>query len=103
MEIENNQLAILARHTGSAAPQRGQAENAVSGQAGKTGNHDSVSLTPVAQLLRDAEIRVASEPVVDPGRVSAVRDTIQNGSFEIDPARIADKVVGMELSLSRLQ
>lgn len=102
MEIENNHLTTLARQTGAAAPQRGQAEEAAASQTSKSTNRDSVSLTPAAQLLRDAESRVANEPVVDPQRVSATREALHNGSFEINPARIADKLVGMEQSLNRL-
>jgi negative regulator of flagellin synthesis FlgM len=102
MEIENNHLSILARQTGAATQQRGQAEETATSQTGKAATGDSVSLTPVAQLLRDAEARAASEPDVDPQRVSSAREAIQNGSFAIDPVRIADKMVGMEQSLNRL-
>lgn len=102
MEIENNHLSILSRQTGGTAPQRGPAEEAASGKSARAGATDSVSLTPTAQLLRDATARVASEPVVDPQRVSSMREAVQNGSFEIDPVRVADKMAGMEQSLNRL-
>ena len=102
MEIENNHLSILARQTNGAAATSGSEKEARAGQAGPGPAGDSVSLTPAAQLLRDAEARAADAPVVDAQRVDAVRESIANGSFTIDPARIADRIMGMEQALARL-
>lgn len=104
MEIENNHLSILARQANGAAKPRETASETGSGQQADPGKaSDSVSLTPSAQLLRDAESRVANEPVVNAQRVGAVRESIADGSFNIDPARIADRMMGMEQALARLQ
>lgn len=104
MEIENNHLSILARQANGAAKPRETASETGSGQqAGPGKASDSVSLTPSAQLLRDAESRVADEPVVNAQRVGVVRESIADGSFNIDPARIADRMMGMEQALARLQ
>lgn len=102
MEIENNHLSILARQTNGAAAPSGAEKEARAGQAGQSPAGDSVSLTPAAQLLRDAGARAADAPVVDAQRVDAVRESIANGSFSIDPARIADRMMGMEQALARL-
>jgi negative regulator of flagellin synthesis FlgM len=104
MEIENNHLSILARHTSGTTPRQESGPDSGSGAAASRSEpgSDSVSLTPAAQLLRDATNQVANEPVVDPQRVSAVREAMNNGSFEIDPARIADRILGMEQTLARL-
>ena len=103
MEIENNHLSILARQTNGAATHREPAADARPDAAGAAKAGDSVSLTPAAQLLRAAEGRAADTPVVDSQRVSAVRESIANGSFAIDPARIAERMMGMEQALARLQ
>ena len=103
MEIENNHLSILARQAKGAATQReGTPEGAAGQTAGPSRASDSVSLTPAAQLLRDVESRVAAQPVVDSQRVSAMREALADGSFNIDPARIAERMMGMEQALARL-
>ena len=103
MEIENNHLSTLARQALATGAERDPASENRAGQAAPRGAPDSVSLTPVAQLLREAESHVASEPVVDAQRVGATRLAIADGSFNIDPARIADRMMGMEQALARLQ
>lgn len=104
MEIENNHLSLLAQQANGTAKARETAPEAGTGQQADPGKvSDSVSLTPAAQLLRDAESRVADEPVVNTQRVGAVRESIADGSFNIDPARIAHRMMGMEQALARLQ
>lgn len=60
---------------------------------------DSVSLTGTALHLRSLEQSLASQPVVDTQRVEATRQAIENGSYQIDPSRIASKMISMELAL----
>ena len=60
---------------------------------------DQVSLTPAAQQLRHLEKQIADQPVVDTQKVSAVKEALANGSFEINPARIAEKMMSLERAL----
>ena len=61
---------------------------------------DAVDLTDTSTALRRAEKSLASQPVVDSAKVDRLRDAIADGSHEVDPQRIADKLVDMESSLS---
>ena len=61
---------------------------------------DAVDLTDTSNAVRRAEQALASQPVVDSAKVNRLRDAIADGSYEIDPQRIADKLVDMESSLS---
>lgn len=74
--------------------------NSVATEAGRKPGSDSVSLTGTAQQLRGIEQSLASQPVVDAQRVAATRQAIENGSYEIDPNRIASKMISMELALN---
>lgn len=104
MEIENKHLSTLTTNTaGTASRSAGPSEKAAPETAGQAGRGDSVSLTPTAQLLRNAESRAADTPVVNLEKVGAVRDAINDGSFEINPQRIAGKVIGLELALTDLR
>ena len=60
---------------------------------------DQVSLTPTAQQLRHLEKQIADQPVVDAQKVSAVKEALANGSFEVDPTRIAGKMMSLERAL----
>ncbi len=51
---------------------------------------DSVQLTDSARQLNDLQGAVAATPVVNGDRVAALREAIANGTYVIDPQRIAD-------------
>lgn len=57
---------------------------------------DQVSLTPTALLLQGAERRLADQPVVDQQRVEAIRQAIAEGRYQVNPERVAAKLMGWE-------
>jgi negative regulator of flagellin synthesis FlgM len=81
------------------APARNEPNNVASGPAPSAGL-DTVSLTGTAQHLRSLEQSLASQPVVDTQKVEATRQAIENGSYQIDPNRIANKMISLERALS---
>jgi len=62
---------------------------------------DTVSLTGTASQLRALEQQIAALPVVDVQRVESIKQDISNGSYEINPPRVADKMIQMETALNR--
>ena len=62
---------------------------------------DTVSLTGTASQLRSLEQQLSSLPVVDIQRVDAVKREISNGTFEIDPPKIADKMIQIESAINQ--
>ena len=89
----NDGAANANRNTAPAAP----ANPAVSGarQAG-----DVVAFTDTANTVQQAEKALAKEPVVDAARVERLRASVADGSYQVDPQRVADKMIDMESSLS---
>jgi negative regulator of flagellin synthesis FlgM len=74
-----------------------QQQNAVTPAAPASGSAtDSVNLTGTASQLRTLEQQLASQPVVDTQRVSAIRHEINSGQFSVNPERIADKMIQIE-------
>jgi negative regulator of flagellin synthesis FlgM len=67
----------------------------------KPASGDDVVLTSAARKLAAAEESVRNMPVVDELRVAAIRQRLQDGSYEIDPQRIADRLLRMEDDLAR--
>ena len=64
-----------------------------------TTSGDSVNLTDTASMLKKMEASLSAVPVVDVKRVESVKQSIMNGSFNIDPGRIAEKMVNFESML----
>lgn len=61
---------------------------------------DTVSLTGTAAKLRQLEAALSELPVADNERIDNVKRAVTNGTYEIDPHRIAAKMLDFERSLS---
>lgn len=71
-----------------------------SGTGGVGASGDQVSLTASAALLQELEKEIAQLPVVDAGRVENVQRALATGTFQVDPARTADKLLQLELIMN---
>jgi len=108
MEIENNRVATLIT---SGSGQGTPVENQNGGKPGTTpgdantgkSTADSVNLTGEARQLQALEAQIASKPVVDAQRVQAVRTAVENGTFTINPERIADKMISLEQAITGMR
>lgn len=60
---------------------------------------DKLSLTSTAQQLQTLEDQVAAAPVVDTQKVQEVQRSLATGSYQIDPARVADKLLQFESAI----
>jgi negative regulator of flagellin synthesis FlgM len=70
------------------------------GGTGVGASSDQVSLTASASLLQELEKEIAQLPVVDTGRVESVQRALATGTFQVDPARTADKLMQLELIMN---
>jgi negative regulator of flagellin synthesis FlgM len=61
---------------------------------------DKLSLTNEAAQLKALEAEIAELPVVNTQRVQEVQRSLATGSFQIDPASVADKMLRFEASLA---
>ncbi len=75
-------------------------ERGASGTAQPTGAtstaQDGVTLTSAAARLRNLENTISSLPVVDSQRVAEIKRSLADGSYEVNPQRIAEKMLDME-------
>lgn len=79
----------------SSSATAGKQDDKVQGESGAT-----FSLTDRASELQALEQKIADLPIVDSGKVEAVKDAIRDGSHEIDPPRITEKMLSMEISMA---
>ena len=60
---------------------------------------DSVTLTESAQRLSELSSEAAAGEAVDIGRVETVRQAIDEGTYQIDPQQIAERLLALEDTL----
>ena len=88
---------------------RGPARNerAADGDKIETGSRPDASaaasqvrLTDTATNLKQVEARIANLPDVDRARVEAVRQRVQSGTYQMNPGRLADRLLAFERDLA---
>ena len=81
-----------------AAPRRAGADDR---PVGAVAGGDTVKLTGHAEQLRELERHIAGLPVADAQRVQDVRQALTDGSYRVDPAAIAAKLLQVERSYAK--
>ena len=98
MPIEINGMPPSKVPSSSDDPQVKQTveQPAAQQESGKSSTADTVSISDNAVQLGRLGGDLVDTPVVDTQRVEQVRQAIKDGSYEVDPARIADKLMQFE-------
>jgi len=60
---------------------------------------ENVTLTSSAVNLKKLEESIAKLPIVDTKKVEDVQQQIKEGTYKIDPDKIASKLIDMEIAL----
>ena len=84
--------------TQTGSPARGSA----GAKTGSTGS-DQLQLSNQAAQLQALEAEISNLPVVNTQRVQDVQRTSATGSFQIEPAQVADKMLQFEAGLGKAQ
>ena len=63
-------------------------------------NSDSLTLTDSALNLKKLEDSISHLPIVDMQKVEEIQNKIKDGSYSINPDKIAKRFIEMELALS---
>lgn len=85
------------RKTGGSAT--GTTSEAASAQ-GRGGSEDTVELTDTATRLSQLAQELSAADGVDLQRVDSIRQSIAEGSYEVDAGRIADALIQQEQELA---
>lgn len=87
----------------------GTARKTTSAQAASAGSQDAtqqhsseVSITSTASLLAHLEQSLADKPAVDQKRVDAISKALSDGTYKVQPDKIAHGLIHSEQTLSRL-
>ncbi|MEG2806271.1 flagellar biosynthesis anti-sigma factor FlgM [Stenotrophomonas sp.] len=60
---------------------------------------DSLRLTDQATNLQALQSKLTAAPAIDAGRVQAVRESLQNGTYKINPDAIASRMLELDQQL----
>ena len=100
IEISGQHPAQLSNAKAETKGQVGRTDPAVTKQqTGQPSTPDTVTLTDSAAQLHKLEATILAAPIVDTARVEDVKQAIHNGQFQIDPQRVADKMLRFENAL----
>lgn len=81
---------------GTPSDQSAQTPSQSSGQPQSAQRTDSVSLTESARQLSELASEASTGEVVDRGRVEMARQAIDDGTYNVDPRQIAERLLSME-------
>ena len=98
MSIDINGISSPKVHGAADDTQLKQAveQETIKPDSGKSSTADTVSLSDNAVQLGKLDNSVVSAPVVDTQRVEQVKQAISNGTYDVDPAKVADKLMQFE-------
>lgn len=63
---------------------------------------DSVSLSSQGKAVGEMHTQMASQPSFDKAKVAAIKEAIANGSYTVDPEKLADNMMKFEKELGGL-
>ena len=101
MTIEINNLAPTKSHRSTDDTKLNQSSEQplAEQESAKSNARDTVSLSDNALQLGKIENSVGTPPVMDTQRIEALKQAISNGSYEVDPVKVADKLMQFESML----
>lgn len=99
----NNGIGRQTHHISDAQQthRNADAKPGIPQQPATNSGSDTVQLTGTASQLRSLEQQIAALPVVDVQRVDTIKKEIASGTYDIDPPRVADKMIQIESAINQ--
>ena len=94
INISSQSMLLNTAHKASSKPE--SVDNNQGAAVNRVEKSDRVSMTPGAAMLQNIEEKLTSVPDFNHAKVADIKAAIANGSFKIDPARVADKLLAFE-------
>lgn len=84
-------------NSNSVAADKSQNDASAAASSSQTG--DQVTLTNSARSLQKLSVAIAQAPVVNASKVAAVKQAVNNGTYQINSGSVADKLLQFENGL----
>lgn len=85
--------------SGGVAADKTQADAASAPSSSTAQTGDQVTLTSSARSLQKLSDAIAQTPVVNSAKVSSIKQALANGTYQVDSASVADKMIQFESGL----
>ncbi|MCL9777433.1 flagellar biosynthesis anti-sigma factor FlgM [Vibrio methylphosphonaticus] len=91
--------------TTSRAPARSEASTSSSSApvSQSSAKQDAVTLSQGGKAIGQMHQQMASQPSFDTAKVAAIKEAIANGSYTVDPEKLADNMIKFEDELGGLK
>jgi negative regulator of flagellin synthesis FlgM len=87
---------------GTARKATSSQQQAQPGTQDATPQQGDVNITSTASLLANLEQALSAQPAIDQNRVAAISKSLEDGTYTIEPAKIASGLLNFERSLNPL-
>lgn len=68
----------------------------------KSSKNDAVSISNQSKAISEMQSQLASSPAFDNAKVQAIKEAITNGSYVVDPDKLAENMIKFEKELGGL-
>ena len=82
--------------TGGTAKVRADGKASVPSQGADVASDDTVQLSGLAEVVRAAAASISAESPVNETRVQEIKGAIANGDYQVNPDRIARKLIDLD-------
>ena len=89
--------ALKGSRSGAVGQKEGEAAGAANAATAQTG--DQLTLTSSARSLQKLEEAVRNAPVVNSAKVASVKQSVESGTYQVNPSSVADKLIKFERGL----
>jgi negative regulator of flagellin synthesis FlgM len=96
--LSNLQAQIAGDHNGLPTSDREPVGR--SSENSRSSVQDTVSFSETAVRMGQLGVAVDDAPVVDTQRVEKVRQALADGTYNVDPVRIAEKLMDFDIALN---
>ena len=88
---ENSKMGISSygRKIGNASRNDSRAEN----KSGSAGHSETVAISSQARQLKEASSAIRLVPEMREDKIAPVKDQIENGTYQVDSKKIAEKII----------
>lgn len=98
-QLRSSQAMTTNRNQNTVGAQTPSPSESVSGSKN---NNDAVSLSTQGKAIGQLHHQLAAEPQFDSAKVAAIKEAIANGSYTVDPEKLAANMMKFEDELAGL-
>ncbi|MCF7482689.1 flagellar biosynthesis anti-sigma factor FlgM [Vibrio sp. J1-1] len=99
--IDNIRSGQMMTTNKSRAPARNDSNATSTAESQKVSSQqkDAVSLSQQSKDVNKLQKDMAASPAYDSAKVAAIKEAIANGSYKVDPEKLADNMIKLESEL----